>query len=324
MSIRCIAGLALCAFAASAQPQAFPSKPLRLIIPTSAGALNDLFTRTVSAAVSDSIRQPIVIENRPGAGSIIGATQCGKAPPDGYTICVTTPEPLVLNPNLFNSLPYDPDADFTPVILLARTAGIIIASGAAPFGSFPELVAYAKANPGKLNYGTWGAGSVPAVFLEWIRRQHGIDITAVPYKGAAPTTPAILANEVQLTYIAVGPVMGHFKAGRLKPIAVTDPVRSSFVPDVPTLAEYKSSPGLNTWFALFAPGRTPPAVVDRLNAEFAKALATPKLREFMKQQTLEPVANSAAEFAAMLKDEKANAARIYRTLGIKPADAPPS
>jgi tripartite-type tricarboxylate transporter receptor subunit TctC len=154
---------ALVAWGIEAGAQAFPSKPIRVIIPTSAGALNDLFTRTVSQQVSEAIRQPLLVENRPGAGSIIGALACAKAPADGHTVCVTTPEPLVLNPNLFTNLPYDADKDFAPVTLLARTTGLIVAGAAAPGKSFPELMAYAKANPGKLNFATWGAGSVPAV-----------------------------------------------------------------------------------------------------------------------------------------------------------------
>jgi tripartite-type tricarboxylate transporter receptor subunit TctC len=292
-------------------------------VPTSPGGLNDLTSRALAAQISDSIGQSVLVENRPGAGSMIGMSALAKSAPDGYTVGLTTGEPLTYNPLLFTRLPYDPDRDFAPVSLLVRIAGIIVANPSAPAQSFPELLAYARANPGKLNYATWGPGSIPGVYLDWINRQNGVNITAVPYKGAGPAVPATIAGEVHLTYIGLGFVIPQIKAGKLKPIAVATTLRRSPVlPDVPLLSEFNSEPGLAAYFGVWAPARTPPAIVERLSAEFVKALHTAKFQELALQQTMETVGNTPPEFAEFLKEDRATAARVYKTLGIKPSDVP--
>ncbi len=307
-----------------ASAQVFPSKPIRIIVSTSPGGLTDLISRNSGQSVTESTGQPVVVEYRPGAGTLIGFQACAKAPPDGYTVCVTTPESIVYNPLLYAKLPYDPENDFVAVTNLATgVGGVIVAHPSAPGNNFAEMIAYAKANPGALNYATWGSGSVPGIFLGWINYANGVNITPVPYKGAGPSLPAIVAGQVHLTYSAIGLVAPHVKAGKLKLLAVAGTKRSPFVPDTPSLAEFNSDPGLNSYFAMWAPVKTPMLVVERLAAEFGKAVHSERMKELLKTQALIPVGNSPAEFAAFLKEDKANAARIFKAIGIRPGDAPP-
>lgn len=303
--------------------QSYPIKPIRVIVPTSAGGLNDLLTRAVGQQVAENVGQPVVVENRPGAGTFIGMSACAKAAPDGYTGCVTTPEALVLNPLLFSKLPYDADNDFVPVTLLANTFGVIAAHPSISGNNLGDMITQAKAKPGSLNWATWGAASVPAVYLDWINRQNGIDITAVPYKGAGPSIPAIMAGDVQLTYTGIGLALAHIKSGKLKALAVTGKRRLPFLPGVPSLAEFNSDPGLNSYFALYTAAKTPAPIVERMSAEFARAMRAPRLQELMAAQAMEAVGNTPAEFAEFHRNDRANAARIFNALGIKPAEAPP-
>jgi tripartite-type tricarboxylate transporter receptor subunit TctC len=326
MSSRGLVAMTLAAVLASpaAQPalaQAWPTKTVRIIVPTSPGGLNDLLSRSAGQVVSEHTGQPVVIENRPSAGSIVGMEACAKATPDGYTVCVTTPEPLVLNPLLFTRLPYDADNDFALVTLLAYTFGVIVAHPSAP-GTFPEMIAAARAKPGSLNWATWGAASPPAVYLDWISRQNNVSITPIPYKGAGPSIPAIVGGEVQLTYTGIGLALPHVKSGKLKPLAVTGARRVPFLPGVPSLSEFNTDPGLNSYFAMYTAAKVPPAIVERISAEFARAMHTPKMQELMQAQAMEAVGNTPAEFARFHAADRANAARIFKTLGIKPSDAP--
>ncbi|OFZ97638.1 MAG: hypothetical protein A3H35_06890 [Betaproteobacteria bacterium RIFCSPLOWO2_02_FULL_62_17] len=304
-----------------AQGQAFPSKPIRIIVPTSPGGLNDLLSRALAQQVGESVGQPVVVENRPGAGSMIGMVALAKSPPDGYTLAITTKEPLVYNPVLYSKLPYDADNDFSYVTHLVRTLGVIVANASAPGDTFPEMIAYAKANPGKLNWATWGPGSTPAIYLEWIKNKNGVDITAIPYKGAGPSIPAIVSGQVQLTYTGIGLVIPHVKSGKLKPLAITGAARSTALPNIQNLAQFNSDPDFASGFSVYAPARTPMPVMERLSAEFRKALGTSQLQQIMAG-TMEAVASTPAEFAAHIREEKANAVTVFKTLGIKPTAAP--
>ena len=264
----------------------------------------------------------MVVENRPGGSAIIGMMACAKAPPDGHTLCLTVADSVSYNPHLIKNLPYDPASDFVPVIYLVRGNSMLLAKGNAPFNSFKEMIAYAKSNPGVLNWGTWGAASIPDVYLQWIKHQTGVNITAIAYKGAGQAVPAVLAGEVDITFMAIGAVLPHIRAGKLKPLAVVGNLRSPHLSGTPSLAEEGADPGLRSYFGVFAPARTPKPIVDRLNAEFAKALQTPRIQEFIRKQTLDAVGGSAAEFAEFLKDDRANAGRVFRTIGVRSGDAP--
>lgn len=307
-----------------ATAQTFPSKPIRMIIPYVPGGAVDASARAVGQAVSESVGQPVLIENRPGASSIIGMQACAKSPPDGYTICLTVADSLSYNPHMFKNLPYDPDRDFAPVINLVRSTSMLFAKGNAPFNSVKEMVAYAKSNPGRLNWGTWGVASIPDIYLQWLKHQAKVDIAAVPYKGAGQAVPATISGEVDLTYMAVGAVLPHIKSGKAKPLAVVGSQRSPLLPDVPALAETGLDPGLRSYFGIFAPGGTPRPVVDRLNAEFNKALQVPKVQQFFRNSTLDVVGGTAEEFAQFLKEDRAAAGKVFRSIGLKPSAAPSS
>lgn len=305
-----------------ARAQGFPSKPLRIIVPYVTGGAVDASARALAVPMGESIGHPVLVENRPGASSIIGMQACAKSPPDGYTLCYTVADSLSYNPLLFKNLPYDAEKDFVPVVYVARSNSMLLAKGDAPFNSFKEMVAYAKAKPGALNWGTWGPASIPDIYLAWIKYQLGLNIVAVPYKGAGAAVPAALAGEVDVTYMTIGAVAQHLKAGKLKSIAVVGGQRSPVIPDVPALTEEGADPGLRSYFGMFAPGGTPKPLVDRLNAEVVKALNTPKMQEFFAKMTLDIVGGSADQFAEFMKTDVANSRRVFKMIGIQPTDAP--
>jgi tripartite-type tricarboxylate transporter receptor subunit TctC len=311
-------------WAACAAAQPFPSKPIRIIIPFAAGGSIDPLARVLGPSITESTGQPVVVENRPGGSSIIGMMACAKAVPDGYTVCLTTADSLSFNPALFSDLPYNPETDFTPVINLGWSSGSLVANAKAPFNTYKEMIAHAKAKPGTLNWATWGPGSRPDVYLQWIKRREGIEIVAIAYKGAGLGNPAVISGETDITYMGIGLALELIKAGKLKPLVTLSESRSSFMPNVPTLTEEGGDPNLRGYFGVFAPGQTPKPILDRLNAEFAKAIRTPKALEFYRINTWEPVDNTAAEFAAFTKSDRENAARVFRSIGIKPSAAPSS
>ena len=301
--------------------QDFPARPIKIIVPTSPGGLNDLLSRTLGQSLSQSVGQAVVVENRPGGGSMIGMAALAKAAPDGYTLAITTKEPLVYNPLLYTRLPFDPEKDFSFVTHLVRTIGVIVANAQAPGSSFPEMVSHARAHAGELNWATWGSGSTPAIYLEWIKRQNSIDIAGIPYKGAGPALSAIVTGQVHLTYTAIGLALPFIHSGKLKALAVTGASRSGELPGVQNLAQFNSDPDFASGFGVYAPAKVPPAILERLALEFRKALATPQLQKIMAG-TMEPVGSTPAEFAASIAADKANAVAVFRALGIRASEAP--
>ena len=325
-NILCLAAVLVTAvfalFAAQAKAQsgaAYPLKPIRIIVSFPSGAILDATARTLGQEVSKSIGQPVIVENRPGASFIIGMVACAKAAPDGYTLCMNTNS---YNELVFTNLPYDPDADFAPIIHLAWVSSMLVAKADAPFNSFKELIAFSKAKPGAVNWGTWGPVTSPDIVLRWINKQMGVDITAVPYKGGAQTVPALLTGEIDITFMAVGPLLPLIKAGKLKPISIVSDRRQPLLPEVPSLAEEGANPGLQGWFGLFAPAMTPKPIVDRLNDEFAKSMRSPGVQEFLRTQTLDAIGGSAEDFIKFLKADGANAAKVFKTIGIRPTPSP--
>lgn len=309
-------------FAINALAQGFPAKPIRIIVPYVGGGAVDSSARVLAVPIGESIGQPVLVENRPGGSSMVGMQACAKSPPDGYTTCMTVADSLSYNPFLFKNLPYDPDRDFAPVINLARGNSMLLAKGDAPFNSFKEMIVYARSKPGALNWGTWGPASVPDMYRQWIRHEIGVDITAVPYKGAGQAVPALLAGEVDITYMTIGAMLPHIKSGKVKSLAVVGGRRSSLLPNVPNLVEEGADPGLNSYFGIFVAGGTPKPLVDRLNSEFAKALQAPKVQEFLRTLTLEIVGGSADEFSQFLREDRINSGRVFKAMGVKPGDAP--
>jgi tripartite-type tricarboxylate transporter receptor subunit TctC len=319
-----IGGALLGAAGFSAQAQQFPVKPVHVIVPFAAGGVVELIARQLGAAFQESTGQPFVVETRPGGVSIIGMNACAKAAPDGYTICFTVADSLSYGPALYSDLPYNAETDFAPIANIGWSNNLIVANAKVPYGNYKEMIAFAKAKPGAINWATWGPGSLPDLYLQWIKRQAGVDITGIPYKGAGAGNPAVFSGEADVTYMGFGGAAPMMKAGKIIPIVAIGDRRSPFMPNLPTLADEGGDPGLRGYFGVFAPGKTPKPIVDRLNAELMRASKTPRMQEFHKTYTLDFEENTADQFAAFVKRDRATAAKVFQSLGVKPSVAPSS
>ena len=300
--------------------QAWPSKPLKMIVPYAPGGVLDALIRPIAQQLGQALGQPVIVENRPGANTSVGTGVCAKGAPDGYTLCASG-NGVSLNPLLYRQLPYNPEKDLAPITNMVFVDSVIAANAAAPFNNLRELVAYAKANPGKLNFGSFGEGSTAHLYLEWIKKRGGIDVTHVAYKGAAPVITAVLANEVQFIFMNTGAVLQHIKTGRLKAVVMPAPVRSRFLPEVPTLAEegYDFKP--TSWFGLFTTAGTPGAIIARIHSEVRSILLNEKFRQqIVTPQFYEAVANTPAEFAEFLNADRQLAVELIKIAGLKPFD----
>jgi tripartite-type tricarboxylate transporter receptor subunit TctC len=312
----------LWAWASAAMAQAFPSRPLRIIVPLAAGGVIDVVARAIGTVVHESTGQPVIVENRPGASSIIGMNACAKAPPDGYTICLTNADSLSYGPHVFAGLPYDAATDFTPISNIGWTNNIIVAHVGVPFDTYKGMIDHARANPGVLNWATWGSATLPDLYLRWIRHQTGVDIVAIPYYGAAQGNPSIYSGQTQLTYMGVGTALPQMQSGKIKPIVAIGNRRLSYLPELPSLSEEGGDPDLPSYFGVFGPARMPIPIVERWNEELANALRKPNVIGLMRSFTVDPVGNSAPEFAAFMKENRDNAGKVFRMLGIVPQKAP--
>ena len=303
--------------------QSYPAKPVHVIVPYPAGGVVDALVRSLGQPLAESLAQAVIVDNRPGANTMIALEACAKAAPDGHTLCASSSDGMSFNPQLYAKLPYDAERDFAPITQLVWVSGVIVAGAGAPYDSVRDMIAFAKAHPGKINFASFGIGSTPHFFVEWFRKTGGADIVHVPYKGSAQIIPALISGEADVTFIAMGIVLPQIRSGKLKALAVTQARRSRYLPEVPTLAEQGSDPQLQNWFGVFAPARTPRPVVDRLNAEFVKALRNPRFEEqFLKVQAFDAVGNSPAEFADFLKSDRANAKQVIARTGIRVEDPP--
>ena len=298
---------------------AYPSKPLRIVVPYPAGGGIDIISRVIGERLTQRLGQPVLVDNRPGGGTILAAELVARAVPDGHTLMVTTDSTITINPHLYAKLPYDPVRDFAPVIQLVLLNQLLLANPAVPANTLKELIAYAKANPGKLNYASYGNGSQPHLAMEMLKSQAGIDIVHVPYKGIPQAVPAALAGEVQLTFSGAASSQAHIKAGRLKPLAIGGKSRLALLPDVPTFTEsgFPDIPS-NAWFGVFVPAATPREIVMKLHAELTRVLREP---DFMEKEITakgyELVASTPEEFAAFLIADSARNARAVKISGVK-------
>ena len=319
---RTVAALVLSLAAAGVHAQAFPAKPVHVIVPFAAGGVVELIARTLGSVFQESTGQPFVVETRPGGASIIGMNACARSAPDGYTLCFTVADSLSYGPALYSDLPYNPETDFAPVANLGWSNNLIVANAKAPYGNYKEMIAFAKGKPGAINWATWGPGSLPDLYLQWIKRQAGVDITGIPYKGAGAGNPAVFSGEADVTYMGFGGAAPMIKAGKIKPIVAIGDRRSPFMPGLPTLADEGGDPGLKGYFGAFAPGKTPKPIVDRLNAELVKASKTQRMQDFHKTYTLDFDENTADQFAAFMKSDRATASKVFRSIGVTPSAAP--
>ena len=301
-----------------AAAQRYPSKPIRFVVPYSPGGPLDTVARLTGQKVSEAVKQPVIVDNKPGAGGNIGADIVAKSPADGYTILMGAVATHAINPTLYASIPYDPVRDFAPVTQLATTPNILVVHPSIPASNVRELIAYAKSNPGRLNFGSGSTGSAGHLAGELFKSMAGVEMTHVPYKGAAPAMQDLVGGQIQLMFDNLASALGQVRAGKVKGLAVTTAKRTSLAPDLPAIAE-SGLPGfdISTWFGIFVPAGTPRDVVDRLHAEFTRALAAPDVREKILNLGAEPVGNRPEEFAAYIRQEAEKYARVIKASGAR-------
>lgn len=300
-----------------AQAQAYPNRPLRAIVPVAPGGGTDIISRIVAAGLSEALGRPIVVDNRAGAGGSLGVSIAAKAPPDGYTLLMGTIATHGINPALYD-LPYHPVRDFAPISLIGTTPNVLVVHPSVPATSVSEFVAYAKANPGKINYGSSGVGGSPHLAMELLKSMTGIDIVHVPYKGAGIAVTDLLGGQVQAMSASLPGQLPHIRSGKLRALGVTTAKRSAQLPDVPTVIE-SGIPGyeVTIWYAMFVPAAVPKAIVTRLNAEMVKLLNAPDMKERFAQQGLDPASSTPGELTAFVKSEIAKWAKVVKNAGIR-------
>jgi tripartite-type tricarboxylate transporter receptor subunit TctC len=300
----------------AALPQTYPSKPIRVIVPFAAGGAVDALARMLAAKVQESVGQPVIVENRAGAGGNTGAAEVAKAPPDGYTILQHT-NGQAISPALYRSLPFDTLKDFIPVTQLVGTSTVLVATPKLPAKSAKELIALAKAKPGGLNYGMTGVGNSLHLTMEMFKRAAGIDLQAIPYRGDAPLNTALIAGEVDVAIVPIATIVPLIEAGRVRALAVNSAQRSHVLPDVPTVAE-DAIPGFEAagWQGWFVPAGTPREVVATIQREAAKAINAPDMQERLKAMGNDPVGSTSAEFEAKFKADLAKFAKVVKEANI--------
>jgi len=315
---RAIALVMLLAFAGAALAQApYPQRPIRLVVPFAPGSGTDIVARTLAPRLAESMGQQVVVDNRTGAGGIIGTEIVAKAAPEGYTILFALSSHAI-NASLYSKLPYDTRKDFAPVTQLISGPLLLVANPALPVGSAKELVAYVKANPGKLSYASGGIGSPPHLAGELLKSMAGLDLVHVPFSGGLPALTATVSGQTALYFAGTASAMPFVKPGRLKGLAVTGLKRSSMLPDTPTMIEAGvAGYEIDQWYAILATAGTPRAVIERLHAELARALKAPDTRERLLGMGVEPVGSSPAEFTAYLDAELTKYAKVVKASGAR-------
>ena len=298
--------------------QTFPAKPLRLVVPFPPGGPLDVVGRLIAQQLGERWGRNVVVENKPGAGGNIGADFVAKSTPDGYTVVMGALSTHAVNPSLYSKMPYDAQKDFAPITRVAITPNVLVVNPALPVNSVKELIAYAKAHPGKLSFGSGSTGSAGHLAGELFKVDAGIDMVHIPYKGAAPATQALLAGDTQLMFDNLANAMAQVKAGKLRALAVTTAERSKLAPDLPTMAE-AGVPGfdISTWFGLFAPAGTPAAIIGRWNADVVRILESPEMRERLAAQGAEAAPDSPDDFARFVSGELQKYARIVKASGAR-------
>ena len=313
---RALVAIAASLAAGAAAAQGYPAKPVRMVVPFAAGGVVDTTARVLAPKMSEALGQPLVIDNRPGAGGNIAADFVAKAPADGYTVLITT-HGHAISPALYRKLPFDAAADFAAVTQMTSSFLVLVVNPKVPANSVTELLALARARPGKLNYGSTGLGAPPHLVGELFKQTTGVDIVHVPYKGDAPMYQALLAGEVDLAFGPLGNAIQHIRSGRLRALGMTNPRRSPAIPEVPTMVE-AGVPGfeLTGWLGLFVPAGTPRAAIERLYAATLRAIEDAQVRERLPALGYEPVGSAPDEFSARFRRDLALYVRVIREAGI--------
>jgi tripartite-type tricarboxylate transporter receptor subunit TctC len=319
-----IAALPACAVHAqdlrTGSGQAFPSRPVRVVVPFAPGGPNDMIARLIAQKLAETWGQPLLVENRAGAGGNVGTDFVAKSVPDGYTLLSAGPGSLIINP-LMGKVPYDTERDFAPVTLMARAPNALVAHPSLSARSVKELIALARAHPGEINYGSGGNGSTPHLSAALFAAMAGVELTHVPYKGTAPATADLIGGQVQIAFLGIPAVLPHLKSGKLRILAVTGMRRSPELPNVPTVDEsgvsgYEVSP----WYGLLAPAGTPRSIVGRLAAETTHIVRAAEMRERLAVQGAEAAGGTPEEYAAVIREDAAIWARVIAQAGLRTRD----
>jgi tripartite-type tricarboxylate transporter receptor subunit TctC len=323
MNIRTILAAAACAAAllnaTGAAAQAWPSKPIRLMVPFPPGGSTDIVARIVAQKLGERLGQSIVIENRGGGGGTIGTAQVARAAPDGYTLTVASTSTHVVAPGVYARLEYDAVKDFAPIGLMAVSPYLLVVNPAVPAKTLQELVALMKSKPGKLNYASAGVGSTTHLAMEMLKAASNTYALHIPYSGNGPAGTAVVSGQVEILFGSLPALLSQAKSGRVRALAVGTPKRSPSLPDVPTVAE-SGYPGFDAslWLALMAPAGTPPAIIDRVNRELVSLIAVPEMKAALDKAGAEPLTGPPGDLAAMIRDGVPKYAKIIKTAGITP------
>lgn len=318
MLMRIVAFLLACALPSLAAAQSWPHKPVKMIVPFPAGGPTDVMTRILGEKLSTALGQPVVIDNKTGAGGTIGSDFVAKSPPDGYTLLMATSSTHSIGPYL-GKVPYDPQKDFTPIVYVGKATNILLVSPALGVRNLRELIDLARKNPGKLNYASSGIGGISHLTSEMFASMAGIKLTHVPYKGTQLSIPDLMSTQVALLFDSVLTAKPHIDSKKLLGLSVSSRDRSALVPDIPTVSE-SGLPGFDswTWFGIFAPAGAPPAMVARVNAEVNRIIADPAVRERFAQLGFETAGGTPAQFAAVVESETRKWSQVIRDAHVKP------
>lgn len=304
------------AHAQTEDAKSFPSRPMRIVVPAAPGGVNDILARLVGQKMSETFGQPVVVENKPGAATILGAETVARSAPDGYTMLIAPTATMAINPAVYSKLSYSPQKDFTPISAVATYPYVLTASKVVPAKTVQDLIDYAKANPDKSNAG--GASVTFQLLAELFKAKTGAPILYIPYKGANDANLALIAGQLTVSFLDVGPATPNIKAGTITALAVTSPERLASLPDVPTMAESGlKDMTVESWAGLFVPAATPAPIVKKLQDEVMRIVKLPDFQEKLKAQELKPLGNSSADFSAMLAKDIALWADVARTANVK-------
>ena len=310
--LACLAGL-LPAWVATAAD--YPDKPIRLIVPSAPAGAADFFSRIISVPLGQALGQPVVIDNKAGASGTIGADMVAKSPADGYTLLMAQSTSVAIAPHLYKKVAYDTLKDFIPVTLVALVPNILVVNPSLPVSNVKELIALAKAKPGTLNFGSAGSGAPSHLAGEMFKGMAGVDMVHIAYKGAGPAVNALLSGETQVMFAPIVAVLPQIKAGRLKALALTSAQPSAAMPGLPTIGQSLPGYEISSWFGIFAPAKTPAAVINRLYQETAKIVKTADIRERFAKEGAEAVGNPPAEFAAFVRTEYTRFEKVVKDSG---------
>lgn len=314
-----LAAASLCALVAwpRAALAAYPDRPIHIVVPFPPGGAVDYYARIVQAPLGEALGQPIVIDNRAGASGMIGAELVAKAPPDGYTLLLGNIAALAINSSLYSNMAYDPAKDFTPVVYTDDINYVLVVNAKLPVKTVAELIAYDKAHPGALSYGSAGSGSLPQLAVELFKQATGTDFLHVPYKGGGPMVTDLVAGQTQLTIADQANLMPQVASGRLRALAVASPKRSAKYPDLPTIADTVPGFEATAWNGVVGPLHLPADVVAKLNAAFNKVMADPAVRKRMQEGGLDPVGGTPQAFGAFIVSEQAKWGKVVHEVGAK-------